>query len=212
MAKPVEPERGRARRKMSTWWHQERLDAVLGVLRDLRVQTVLDLGCGSGDLMLPLLELEQITQIIGLDLSEPSLARCRARLAVHPRGGLAQVRHGSMTAAHPDLAGYDCACLVETIEHLPLSALPALEAAVFGVMQPAHVLVTTPNAAFNDLLGVPRTRFRRPDHHFEWTRAQFRHWADGVAARRGYGVTCSNIAGAHPDLGGASQLAVFSRL
>jgi len=196
---------------MSTWWHSERLEAVLSTLRAAGAARVLDLGCGSGDLMLPLLDLPQISAIVGLDPDRAALERCRARVAAHPRGLIATVREGSMTAAHPDLAGYDCACLVETIEHLPLKALIALEQALFAVMRPQMVLVTTPNAEFNDLLGVPRTRFRRPDHHFEWTRAQFRTWAQGVADRQGYAVRTSDIAGAHPDLGGASQMAVFTR-
>ncbi|MCD1627882.1 class I SAM-dependent methyltransferase [Seohaeicola saemankumensis] len=196
---------------MSTWWHSERLEAVLSALRAAGAARVLDLGCGSGDLMLPLLDLPQTRAIVGLDLDRTALARCRASVAAHPRGAIAEVREASMTEAHPELAGYDCACLVETIEHLPLSALPALEKAVFGVMHPTLVLVTTPNAEFNDLLGVPRTRFRRPDHMFEWTRAQFRAWADGVTQRTGYRVALTDIAGAHPDLGGASQLAVFKK-
>jgi SAM-dependent methyltransferase len=196
---------------MSTWWHQERLTAVLEAVTQAQAARILDLGCGSGDLMLPLLELPGITQIVGLDLDRAALARCRDRLAAHPKGMLAEAREGSMTVAHPNLAGFDCACLVETIEHLPPAALPALEAAVFAVLRPRHVVATTPNAEFNDLLGVPRTRFRRPDHHFEWTRAQFRAWADAVARRQGYGVSLRDIAGAHPDLGGASQMAVFVR-
>lgn len=196
---------------MSTWWHQERLDAIMRALTGLEAARVLDLGCGSGDLMLPLLDLPQITEIRGLDLDRAALARCRTRLAAHPRGKLAEAREGSMIAAHPALAGYDCACLVETIEHLPLKSLPALEQAVFGVMRPKAVLMTTPNAEFNDLLGVPRTRFRRPDHHFEWTRAQFRDWTGGVALRTGYTAHVITIAGAHPDLGGASQMAVFTK-
>ena len=196
---------------MTSWLHQERLAAVLGALRDMGAGRVLDLGCGSGDLLLPLLDQPWIEAVVGLDVDAPSLARCRDRVAAHPRGGRAQVRQASMTVAQPDLAGFDCACLVETIEHLPPSALPALESAVFGVMQPRAVVVTTPNAEFNDLLGVPRTRFRRPDHRFEWTRAQFRGWAGGVAQRTGYGLAIRDVAGAHPDLGGASQMAVFSR-
>ena len=187
------------------------MDAVLKAVQAAGAGRLLDLGCGSGDLMLPLLDQPDITQIVGLDLDRAALERCRTRLARHPRGALAEAREGSMTAPHPDLAGFDCACLVETIEHLPLAQLPALEKAVFGVMRPAAVIVTTPNAEFNDLLGVPRTRFRRHDHRFEWTRAQFRDWARGVAARGGYGLLTRDIAGAHPDLGGASQMAVFSR-
>ena len=196
---------------MSNWWHQARLDAVTGALQAMGARRVLDLGCGSGDLMLPLLDQPDIAQIVGLDLDRVALELCRARLARHPRGVRAEAREGSMTVPHPELAGFDCACLVETIEHLAPAQLPALEQALFGVMRPAGVIVTTPNAEFNDLLGVPRTRFRRPDHRFEWTRAQFRDWAGGVMDRTGYAVRISDIAGAHPDLGGASQMAVFSR-
>lgn len=196
---------------MSTWWHRERLAAVLEAVTQAQAARILDLGCGSGDLMLPLLDLPGITRIVGLDPDRAALARCRDRLAAHPRGSRAEAREGSMTLAHPDLAGFDCACLVETIEHLPIKALPALEAAVFAGMRPRVVIVTTPNAEFNDLLGVPRTRLRRPDHHFEWTRAQFGDWAGAVAARSGYAVSLRDVAGAHPDLGGASQMAVFAQ-
>ncbi|MDX5401528.1 MAG: class I SAM-dependent methyltransferase [Rhodobacterales bacterium] len=196
---------------MSTWWHRERLAAVLEAVSQAQAARILDLGCGSGDLMLPLLDLPGITRIVGLDLDRAALARCRDSLATLPKGRLAEAREGSMTVPHPDLTGFDCACLVETIEHLPPTALPALEAAVFAGMRPRVVIVTTPNAEFNDLLGVPRTRLRRPDHHFEWTRAQFRAWAEAVARRQSYAVTLRDVAGAHPDLGGASQMAVFVR-
>lgn len=196
---------------MSTWWHQARLEAVLREVQARGAARLLDLGCGSGDLMLPLLDLPGVARIVGLDLDRGALERCRARLSRHPQGARAEAREASMTAPHPDLAGFDCACLVETIEHLPPAQLPAMEQAVFGVMRPEVVIVTTPNAEFNDLLGVPRTRLRRPDHRFEWTRAQFRDWAGGVMDRTGYTVRISDVAGAHPDLGGASQMAVFSK-
>ena len=52
----------------------------------------------------------------------------------------------------------------------------------------------------------------RIDHHFEWDRARFKGWAEGVAARHGYGVTRHDIGETHPALGGASQMAVFARL
>ena len=78
-------------------------------------------------------------------------------------------------------------------------------------MRPQHVIVTTPNADYNPVLGVPAHRFRHPDHHFEWSRDRFGQWADGVAARGGYTVTRRDVAGAHPALGGASQMALFTR-
>lgn len=78
-------------------------------------------------------------------------------------------------------------------------------------MRPDMVVITTPNADINPLLGVPPHRMRHPDHRFEWGRARFRGWCDRAARAAGYAVTLHDIAGHHPDLGGASQMAVFRR-
>jgi small RNA 2'-O-methyltransferase len=118
--------------------------------------------------------------------------------------------HGSMAEARVALAGFDCAILIETIEHIDPECLSMLERAVFARMRPATVVITTPNVEFNPLLGVPAHRFRDPDHRFEWDRAKFRRWATGVADRNRYWVICRDIAGRHPVLGGASQMAVFA--
>ena len=123
--------------------------------------------------------------------------------------GRVALREGSVLDAGLPLAGFDCAVLIEVIEHLAPRQLPLLERAVFGTFRPARVIVTTPNVEFNHLLGVPPTRFRHPDHRFEWNRRQFGDWAGGVAARNGYGVALHDIAGGHPEFGGASQMAVF---
>ena len=143
---------------MTSWMHEDRVAAVLAVLRDLGARRVLDLGCGDGDLVLRLLREPQIEGVVGLDLSHAALARLRGRLAAAQAGPVGTVIHGSMTAPYPAFAGYDCACLVETIEHLTPAGLPALERAVFGVLRPRAVVLTTPNAEFNDLLNVPRSR------------------------------------------------------
>lgn len=79
-------------------------------------------------------------------------------------------------------------------------------------MRPQTVVITTPSAEFNRLVGVPAHRFRHPDHRFEWPRHRFRRWADGIAVRAGYTAACHDIGGRHPDLGGASQMAVFRLL
>ena len=57
---------------------------------------------------------------------------------------------------------------------------------------------------------IPGT-LRHQDHRFEWTRAQFRAWAEGVAARHGYAVTLQGIGPADPELGAPTQMAVFGR-
>ena len=86
-----------------------------------------------------------------------------------------------------------------------------VERRVFQEMRPETVVITTPNGDFNPLLGVPPHRFRHPDHRFEWGRAKFRSWAERVAERNGYAVTCRDVAGAHPVHGGASQMALLKR-
>lgn len=197
---------------MATWHHEERLRAVLDVVRDCGAARVADLGCGNGDLFLRLAADPAITELVGLDISADSLDRLRARLARSAvKAARIDLRHASMTDPAPDLAGVDCAVLVETIEHIDPDRLSRLEAALFGTMRPGTVVITTPNAEFNPLLGVPAHRFRHPDHRFEWDRARFRRWAGRVAGAAGYRVRFADIAGQHPDLGGASQMAVFTR-
>jgi len=195
---------------MTTWLHEQRLEAALAVVTGEGAASVLDLGCGDGDLFVRLARQAQITRLVGIDISPASLERLRGRLeaeAVDMRN--IDLFLASMTRHDPRLEGFDCAVLIETIEHVDPGQLSQLENAVFRRMRPRCVVVTTPNAEFNAFLGVPAHRFRHPDHRFEWTREKFRRWAAGVAGRTGYTVACRDIAGCHPTLGGASQMAVF---
>lgn len=196
---------------MTSWLHGERLAATEAAILAGGPRRVLDLGCGDGDLFLRLAAAPGIERLVGLDISAAALARLRTRLAAQGAGARGELRLGSVTDAAADLVGFDCAALVEVLEHLDPGRLSRLERSVFAVMRPGVVVVTTPNAEFNPLLGVPAHRFRHPGHRFEWTRPQFRGWATRVAAAAGYDATCSDIAGCHPQLGGASQMAVFRR-
>jgi hypothetical protein len=150
-----------------------------------------------------------VAELVGIDICPVSLGRLESRLDTVT--GRADVRLGSMTDPDPALAGFDCALLVETIEHIPPERLSRLEHALFATLRPGRIVITTPNAEFNRLLGVPRGRFRHPDHRFEWDRARFRRWGQRAARAAGYGVAFHDIAGRHPELGGASQMAVFAR-
>jgi SAM-dependent methyltransferase len=198
---------------MTTDLHEDRLNAVIRAINETGARTILDLGCGTGDLILRLAMLPGITRITGIDTDLDALRRLQARLSELPKDPRArvQIAQASMTRGHRNLRGHDCACLVETIEHLPPGDLNRLERALFADMRPRHIIVTTPNADYNPVLGVPAHRFRHPDHHFEWSRDRFGQWAGGVAARGGYTVTRRDVAGAHPVLGGASQMALFTR-
>lgn len=181
------------------------------MIRSSGARSLLDLGCGDGELILRALTDRNLENIVGVDLCAQSLDRLRVQLSQTcdaQTSNVALLRQ-SITESVQGLSGFDCAVLVETIEHIELHQLSALEQAVFADMNPRVVIVTTPNAEFNTLLGVPSHRYRHPDHRFEWDRSTFRRWAAWVAARRSYAVTCSDIAGGHATCGGASQMAVF---
>ncbi len=191
---------------MATGLHDERLAAVRAELARLDAGSVADLGCGRGDLLVPLAR-AGVRPLYGLDPSAEALAVARSRL------GAAEVTLilGSVTAPDARLRGIDVALMVEVVEHLAPRDLGALEAGLLGAIRPRAAVLTTPNAEMNALLGVPRGRLRHPGHRFEWTRAEFRAWAEAAALRRGYAVCFAALGGRHPDLGGASQMAVFER-
>lgn len=195
---------------MTTDLHADRLDIVAAFLAE-RGGRVLDLGCGDGELVLRLLASPAITAVTGVDIDAGRIATGRKRVAEAGGQKRARLIVGSLTDASLPLDGYDAAALVEAVEHIPPDRLSALERAVFGAFRPGVVIVTTPNADFNPLLGVPDHRRRHPDHRFEWSRARFADWARGVARRSGYRVEAGTIGARHPDLGGPSQIAVFRR-
>ncbi|WP_436493755.1 3' terminal RNA ribose 2'-O-methyltransferase Hen1 [Actinokineospora sp. HUAS TT18] len=190
--------------------------AVVEALHQVRAHRVLDLGCGGGALLRDLLADPTFTEIVGCDVSAAALdaAERRLRLDRLPERARDRVelRQSSVTYTDPALAGYDAAVLMEVVEHVDASRLPALEHAVFGAANPRHVVVTTPNVEYNVLFPtLPEGKFRHPDHRFEWTRAQFQEWADGVADRRGYTVRHLPVGPVDEVHGSPTQLALFSR-
>ncbi|WP_433275153.1 3' terminal RNA ribose 2'-O-methyltransferase Hen1 [Pseudonocardia xinjiangensis] len=194
----------------------QRRHSVLGVLKELGARRVLDLGCGNGALLRELIADRELTEIVGIDVSASALeAATRAvaldRMAERQRERIT-LRQSALTYTDQTLAGYDAAVLMEVIEHVDESRLPALEHAVFAAARPAAVVVTTPNVEHNVRFdSLEAGRMRHSDHRFEWTRAQFREWSGAVAARHGYTVGFRPVGPDDPDVGPPTQLAVFER-
>ncbi len=193
--------------------HEERLAAVIGVLRSSGAESVLDLGCGTGELLLRLAGEPQFKRIAGLETSQEALAAARQLLGLdkETRQQRIGLYYGSFTSFMEELAGFDAAVLLETIEHIPPNRLSLVEKAVFAGYRPQTVIVTTPNFEYNLLHGIPEGMFRHQDHKFEWTRAKFGKWAQGTAQRNGYAVAIEAVGTADPQFGSSTQMAFFSR-
>jgi 3' terminal RNA ribose 2'-O-methyltransferase Hen1 len=200
---------------------QQRSEAVLAALRDTGLRDsakarVADLGCGEGRLVAMLLREPSVARVLGVDVSHRALERAAQRLHLDTMPDRQRERvdllQSSLTYTDERLAGLDAAVLMEVIEHVDPPRLGALEQTVFGAARPGTVVVTTPNAEHN--IRFPDLRpgaMRHPDHRFEWTRPQFRGWADGVAGRRGYQVRFLPVGPDDPEVGPPTQLAVFTR-
>ena len=195
---------------------EQRIQAVLAALRDIGPDKVLDLGCGEGRLIGELLGEPSIRSITGLDVSHRALETAQARLRLDKLPMQQQERvtllHGSLTYTDRRLSGHDAAIAMEVIEHIDPSRLDAFEEVVFGGARPGAVIITTPNAEYNQLFdGLPPGAFRHRDHRFEWTLGQFQDWSRLVAARRKYDVRFQGIGPEHPTYGTPTQMGVFTQ-
>jgi 3' terminal RNA ribose 2'-O-methyltransferase Hen1 len=194
--------------------NQQRRGAVLAVLRASGARTVADLGCGEGVLVRDLLGERTFERVVATDVSAAALRVAAGRLRLDRMTEVERARldlfQSSLTYRDDRLRGLDAAVLMEVVEHVDPPRLGALERAVFGHAAPRTVVVTTPNAEHNVRYPfLPEGAFRHRDHRFEWTRAQFRAWADAVASDHGYTVRYLPVGLDDPEVGPPTQMAVF---
>jgi 3' terminal RNA ribose 2'-O-methyltransferase Hen1 len=194
----------------------QRMGAVVAVVRESGAASVLDLGCGEGKLLRALLKEKSLTTIVGMDVSHRSLEIAAERLRLEDLPSVQRERiqliHGSLTYRDKRLAGYDIATVVEVIEHLDPPRLESFERVLFEFARPQTVVVTTPNVEYNvKFETLPAGAMRHKDHRFEWSRAQFENWARVVAGRFGYEVRFSTIGTEDSVVGSPTQMGVFVR-
>lgn len=196
--------------------HEQRIGTVLSILRGIGVKRVLDLGCGEGKLLRHLVGDAQFERVVGMDVSWRSIQITTDKLKLSQMGEKQRARieliQGSLMYRDRRLEGFDAAAVVEVIEHLDAPRLAAFERVLFEFARPEHVIVTTPNAEYNRLFPtLPAGKMRHRDHRFEWTRGEFKRWADGVAGRFGYTVRIQPVGPLDDALGAPTQLGVFTR-
>lgn len=204
------------RRDASPPLNEQRLGAVLAALKGAGAARVLDLGCGEGRLLQALLKEKQFAEIVGMDVSHRALEIARDRLHYDRLPPVQKERlrllHGSLIYRDQRLAGFDAAAVVEVIEHLDAARLAAFERVLFECAKPKSIVITTPNREYNvKWETLPAGKFRHRDHRFEWTRAEFQSWANGVAARFGYHARFLPVGPEDSALGSPTQMGVFAR-
>lgn len=196
--------------------NDQRMERVVALIRELGAMSVLDLGCGEGRLLRELLKIPGLSKITGVEVAPRVLAGAGDRLKLDHMPDMKRQRiellQGSLVYRDDRLKGFDAAAVIEVIEHMEAERLPAFEAAIFGHARPGTVIVTTPNREYNALFeGMKPDAMRHPDHRFEWTRAEFRHWAESVGLAHGYAVRFDGIGNEDVTHGHPTQVAVFKR-
>ncbi len=192
----------------------QRRAAVLDVLKAAGAARVVDFGCGEGALLRDLIADPRFTEIVGVDVSGRALELAQRRLNLDRLADRQRDRitllQSSLTYRDRRLGGFDAGVLMEVVEHVDPSRLDALERSVFGAARPSTVVVTTPNAEYNvRYADLAAGELRHPDHRFEWTRAEFRSWAERVAGTA-YDVRFQAVGPDDAAVGPPTQLAVFS--
>ena len=195
--------------------HEQRLGAVMAILKSAGTNRVLDLGCGEGRLLRYLLADRAFSEIVGVDVSHRALEIASERLHLDQlppmQRGRIRLIHGSLTYRDSRLAGYDAATVVEVIEHLDPPRLSAFERVLFEAARPGLIVLTTPNAEFNvKFKSLPAGGLRHQDHRFEWTRSEFQAWASRIADRFGYSVRYLPVGPEDPEVGAPTQMGVFT--
>ncbi len=194
----------------------QRLEAVKNAVLRSGASRVIDLGCGECRLTALLLNEQQIQKVTACDVSVGVLEKAAQRLhldRMQPyRKNKLTLMQASLTYRDKRFEGYDCACVVEVIEHIEPMRIPAFERAVFEFAVPKTVILTTPNREYNaNYEHMQENTLRHGDHRFEWTRAEFREWTEHICNKFGYSCEIRGIGDEDEKLGTPTQMGVFTK-
>lgn len=206
--------------------HMQRQEAVYKIINDFSsrasVKKIVDFGCGRFDYFKLFKNVTGIEEILEIDVNEELLLNEHSRLAPTVSDFLTRrkvdlkvkVLQGSIADLDCRLLGTDIFVCIEVIEHLYPDTLESVPYTVFGFMKPHIAIFSTPNRDMNILFDM-RTPFRDEDHKFEWSRMQFKCWANNIVARypdyevKYYGI--ANGPEGTESVGCCSQLALFRK-
>ena len=193
-----------------------RMETVKNAVLASGAASVIDLGCGECRLTSMLLNEPQIKKVTACDVSVAELEKAAQKLhldRMQPyRKNKLTLMQASLTYRDDRFAGYDCACVVEVIEHIEPMRIPAFERSVFEFAAPQTVILTTPNREYNaNYAKMQENALRHGDHRFEWTRAEFKAWTEHICGKFGYTCEISGIGDTDEKFGTPTQMGVFTK-
>lgn len=194
---------------------QTRLRAVADEVAASGARSVIDMGCGEGKLTGLLIRQHGLQKVAAFDVSFAALERAKAKLKIDNMHETLRRKldlfQSSLTYRDKRFEGFDCACVVEVIEHLDVSRLAAFARVLFAFSRPRTVILTTPNIEYNvHYENMKEDALRHGDHRFEWTRAQFAEWADAICMKYGYNIEIKEIGENDKENGAPTQMGVFA--
>ena len=193
-----------------------RMEAVKKAVLDSGAATVIDLGCGECKLEALLLTEKQIRKLSACDVSVNVLEKAAQRLHVDRMPSIKKEKFGLFQASliYKDerFKGYDCACVIEVIEHIEPDRLKSFEQVLFGFASPGTIVLTTPNKEYNTRYShLNEDEMRHNDHRFEWTREEFRRWTEKMCDTYGYTCQILGIGKVDEEYGSPTQMGVFTK-
>lgn len=193
-----------------------RLSTVRDAVLASGAATVIDLGCGECRLTSLLLNEPQIKKVTACDVSTAVLEKAAKRLRLDRmqpfRKNKLTLMQASLTYKDKRFEGFDCACVIEVIEHIEPMRIPAFERILFEFAAPRTVVLTTPNREYNaNYETMQENTLRHDDHRFEWTRKDFVAWTKQICERFGYHCEITGIGDYDEACGNPTQMGVFTK-
>ncbi len=202
--------------KTRTPLNKQRMETVRDAVLASGASSVIDLGCGECRLTSLLLNEPQIKKVTACDVSVNVLEKAAKHLRLDRmapfRKNKLTLMQASLTYRDKRFEGYDCACVIEVIEHIEPTRLSAFERAVFEFALPKTVILTTPNREYNAKYeNMQENTLRHGDHRFEWTREEFASWTKKICGRFGYSCEIRGIGEPDETYGNPTQMGVFTK-
>lgn len=195
---------------------KQRINFAIDKILELKASSVLDLGCGEGQLINALKKSTNIKSISGVDVVYNNLLIAKEKLKLDEMPTHLQEKiklfQGSAIYKDKRFNNFDVICVLEVIEHMELEHLPFFERVVFEFAKPNYVILSTPNSEYNNkYMPDNPNQLRHDDHRFEWNREEFRNWCEEIFNKFNYTFELFGIGDVDEVYGTPTQASIFKR-